>query len=283
LKHHEAANNAVCRFRFYQAKVEGDSLPVEDNDLVRNPVKSFDAVRQDILVKKLEEPSEREVCHFRQRLLNLVIKQGVPLSFLAYVVLKELQLPLNPNIAVPCLATLQTLLGDRVLSQKRCMRSYLIKQANRGSITLNAWASRDKQKFLGMTLHFFATSSTMASVTIGMERLSVSQTYDVVKESVRKCLFCLCICDFHRLEVVMPFSNVVCLFVCLFARKVLLGWYLESCILGITADQGSNVKKAMNEYEYEFGTAWIPCASHNIHLCVNDAIKNAAFCERYVL
>lgn len=54
---------------------------------------------------------------------------------------------------------------------------------------------------------------------------------------------------------------------------MLRNWDLEGCILGITTDQGSNVKKAMREYQDEHDTAWIPCASHKIQLCINDAIK----------
>lgn len=53
-------------------------------------------------------------------------------------------------------------------------------------------------------------------------------------------------------------------------------WDLEGCILGVTTDQGSNVKKAMREYQDEQQTAWIPCASHKIQLCINDAIKKTA-------
>ncbi|KAF9368959.1 hypothetical protein CPB97_004040, partial [Podila verticillata] len=56
--------------------------------------------------------------------------------------------------------------------------------------------------------------------------------------------------------------------------QVVRSWGLHGCILGVTTDQGANIKKAMDLYSKEVAAiTWVPCALHKIQLCINSALS----------
>lgn len=184
--YHKGLLEALRLFRFYQAKVKGIALPNEDDGTEDGPTKAFDAVREQLLLDQLSKPMEREVNRFHQRIIDLVVQQGVPIRFLESAALKNLVSFLHPYYKVPGRDKLQEILSERVANQKRWVKNYLSKQGHRGSITLDSWTSRDQRKYLGVTYHFFSTSKEMASVIIGMERIKGPQDAPAVKRAVRK-------------------------------------------------------------------------------------------------
>jgi hypothetical protein len=53
--------------------------------------------------------------------------------------------------------------------------------------------------------------------------------------------------------------------------KAIGAWSLEGKVVGMTSDQGSNIKKSLREQEDRLGAHWIPCTSHLLQGCVNKA------------
>jgi len=59
-----------------------------------------------------------------------------------------------------------------------------------------------------------------------------------------------------------------------FLDQVIRRWGIHNRVSGITTDQDSNTKKGVALYSEQIAPiAWIPCASHKIQLCINNALK----------
>jgi hypothetical protein len=48
-------------------------------------------------------------------------------------------------------------------------------------------------------------------------------------------------------------------------------WSLEGKVIGLTSDQGSNIKKCFQDYQEKSGAYWIPCTAHKMQGCINKA------------
>ena len=60
----------------------------------------------------------------------------------------------------------------------------------------------------------------------------------------------------------------------MFLDRVIRDWGIHNRVSGITTDQGANVKLGMALYSQQIShISWIPCASHKIQLCINNALK----------
>ncbi|KAF9146760.1 hypothetical protein BGX30_009542 [Mortierella sp. GBA39] len=53
--------------------------------------------------------------------------------------------------------------------------------------------------------------------------------------------------------------------------RVVDEWSLTSKVVGITSDQGANIKKGLQECEQNTGAYWVACTAHKMQLCINKA------------
>ncbi|KAG0292296.1 hypothetical protein BGZ97_005633, partial [Linnemannia gamsii] len=97
----------------------------------------------------------------------------------------------------------------------------------------NAWTSgHNKRKYLGITFHYVIREYRLSTVVIGMERmLAVKVTAENLESAI---------------------------------KKVIGQWSLQGKVVGLTSDQGSNIKKCLRDQEEQLDAHWIPCVSHQI-------------------
>lgn len=53
--------------------------------------------------------------------------------------------------------------------------------------------------------------------------------------------------------------------------RVVDQWSLTSKVVGMTSDQGANIKKSLQECEQNTGAYWVACTAHKMQLCINKA------------
>ncbi|GJJ75808.1 hypothetical protein EMPS_08166 [Entomortierella parvispora] len=239
-KEHNDLWLALSEFRKYQEMVRGEEVLQAVGETAPLGAR-YEVVRQEQIASNMRKPTERDILDFHDNLLSLVTEAGAPFSQLAHPSMKKLCRDLNAHFTIPTIPTLQKRLKATTQSAKTFIKSFLTSQLDKVSLTLDGWSSRDRRKFLGITCHFFSRSSGMVSFIIGMERIHGRQTAINIMDAL---------------------------------DRVVRDWGLHNRVSGITTDQGANVKLAMTLYNNQVAPiAWIPCASHKIQLCINNALK----------
>lgn len=183
---------AVAEFREYQCLLAGVEVPVVDEDeddeeVPFTPKKSkYEIVREDIVHGNMRKPMPQEISVFHRCLLELIASGGVPFNFIQSAGFKKLIALLNMNYSVPSTAFLQRLLDEEVTKSRVEIKNYLSMSVVRGSITADGWTSKDSRKFLGATYHFLTKSYKPATLVIGLEPITGTQTSEVLLEGISK-------------------------------------------------------------------------------------------------
>ena len=190
---------ALGEFRKYQEMVRG---VVAVNPLGETaPLGTrYEVVRQEQITSNMRKPNPGEINDFYDRLLRLVVDGGASFNLLEKPCVAELCQFLNNNFPVPAKLTLQKRLLATTQNDKAFIKAFLTSRVDKVSLTLDGWSSRDRRKFLGITCHFFSTSSGMVSFILGMEHVYGRQTAVSIMKAVGKSWVSL----WHFFELICP-------------------------------------------------------------------------------
>jgi hypothetical protein len=104
------------------------------------------------------------------------------------------------------------------------------------SLTLDLWTSRSRQGYLGVTCSFIDSKWKLKEYTLTIEYVRYPHTAT------------------HILETL---------------ESILKEWDIRDKVYTITTDNGSNVKKAINEMKE---VKWLGCVAHTLHLVVGKGL-----------
>ncbi|GBB89806.1 hypothetical protein RclHR1_16600002 [Rhizophagus clarus] len=109
-------------------------------------------------------------------------------------------------------------------------------EATSVSLTLDLWTSKSRQGYLGITCTFINSQWKLKELTLTIEYIRYPHTAE------------------HILETL---------------ESVLEEWEIRDKVYTITTDNGSNVKKAINNMR---GVKWLGCVAHTLHLVVGKGM-----------
>lgn len=106
-------------------------------------------------------------------------------------------------------------------------------------LTLDLWTARSNHGYLGITCHYLDQQYKLCEMALTLSYIRFPHTAENIKDAI---------------------------------EKILNEWNLQSKVYSITTDNGSNVKKCVNNME---GVRWIPCASHTLQLVIGKGLLPA--------
>ena len=106
-------------------------------------------------------------------------------------------------------------------------------------LTLDLWTARSNYEYLGITCLFLDQQYNLKEIALTISHIKYPHTAENIKDAI---------------------------------EEILNKWNLRSKVFSITTDNGSNVKKYVQEME---GIEWHPCASHTLQLVVGKGLLPA--------
>lgn len=172
----------------------------------------------------------------RQFLVNWIINDLQPIHVVKSVDLKILFKELDPGFIMPCQKTIRNMIDDAFDYTSPQLKSLMKNEATSVSLTLDLWTSKSRQGYLGITCTFIDSQWKLKELTLTIEYICYSHTAE------------------HILEAI---------------ESVLKEWEIRDKVYTITTDNGSNVKKAINDMR---GVKWLGCVAHTLHLVVGKGM-----------
>jgi len=119
------------------------------------------------------------------------------------------------------------------------LKAIIKDEATSVSLTLDLWTSRNRQGYLGITCSFIDAEWKLKEFTLAIEYVRYPHTAIHIRESL---------------------------------ESILEEWDIRDKVYAITTDNGSNVKKAINDMKE---VKWLGCVAHTLHLVVGKGMMPA--------
>ena len=119
------------------------------------------------------------------------------------------------------------------------MQQIIQNQAKSVSLTLDLWTAKNRQGYLGITCSFLDNTFNLREFILDIAYIRYPHTANHILESL---------------------------------EQVLEEWKIRELVFTITTDNGSNVKKAIQDME---GVNWLGCTTHTLQLVIGKGMKLA--------
>ena len=143
---------------------------------------------------------------------------------------------LDPGFIMPCQKSIRNIIDDAFDYTSPQLKTLMKNEATSVSLTLDLWTSKSRQGYLGITCTFINSQWKLKELTLTIEYIRYPHTAE------------------HILETL---------------ESVLEEWEIRDKVYTITTDNGSNVKKAINNMR---GVKWLGCVAHTLHLVVGKGM-----------
>jgi len=121
-------------------------------------------VHQPTLTSFIGQPGDTYgASHPRQRMLcrsiaeNLVVKGGVPVSFVESDDFRNFLADIDPKFVAPCCQTVTYSLLPQLLKDKQVQMAGVLKSVDYVALTIDVWTDRRQHSFHGITAHIFTS------------------------------------------------------------------------------------------------------------------------------
>lgn len=156
---HAFIMDAPVEFRKYQELIRGTQT-LDKIGETASFVTRVQAFRNEQLASNMRKPLVGEIQFFHDMLLDIVVSGGAPFSLLEKACIRSLYPFLNRNFSMSSLSTLERRLRPSTNDKMERIKSFLSSIPHKDSLALDGWTSLDKRKFLGITFHFFSSSTS---------------------------------------------------------------------------------------------------------------------------
>jgi hypothetical protein len=133
--------------------------------------------------------------HPRQKMLcrsiveNLIVKGGVPLSFVDNAGFRKFVADIDPKFSVPCRQTITYTTLPQLLSSKHSLMKDMLASAHDVALTIDIWTDRRQHSFLGVTAHMFdAARGQPQSMLLKFQSFRGSHTGQNIAEAIEECI-----------------------------------------------------------------------------------------------
>jgi hypothetical protein len=133
--------------------------------------------------------------HPRHRMLcksiveNLIVKGGVPLSFVDNDGFRKFMTDVDPKFSVPCRQTITYTHLAQLLSSKHSLMTDMLTSAHDVALTIDIWTDRRQHSFLGVTAHMFdATRDQPQSMLLKFQSFRGSHTGQGIARATEGCI-----------------------------------------------------------------------------------------------
>lgn len=141
---------------------------------------------------------------------------------------------------MPSQETIRSMIYDAFDYTLPQLKALIKNEAISASLTLDLWTSRSRQGYLGVTCSFIDSKWKLKEFTLTIEYVRYPHTAA------------------HILETL---------------ELILKEWDIRNKVYAITTDNGSNVKKAINNDMKD--VKWLGCVAHTLHLVVGKGLMPA--------
>lgn len=167
----------------------------------------------------------------------MVGKDLQPLSIVENEGFREYTAKLQSNYTLPSRKTLTKKLIPEICNEISQKIRNMLNQTKNVGVTTDIWSSDSNKSFITVTCHFINTNNELENVVLDTKEIPGSHTAEAIAGSV---------------------------------QGVFDDWNISDKVIAIITDNGSNVKKAVNDI---LKKSHIPCVGHTLNLCVTDAIE----------
>jgi hypothetical protein len=168
--------------------------------------------------------------------VNWIINDLQPIRVVQSTDLRILFKELDPAFVMPCQKTIRSIIHDAFDYTLPQLKTLIKNEAVSVSLTLDLWTSRSRQGYLGVTCSFIDSKWKLKELTLTIEYVRYPHTAE------------------HILETL---------------ESVLNKWEIRDKVYAITTDNGSNVKKAINNMRE---VKWLGCVAHTLHLVIGKGM-----------
>jgi len=153
-------------------------------------------VHQPILISFIGLPGETyRASHPRQRMLcrsiaeNLVVKGGVPVSFVDSDGFRIFLADNDPSFVTPCRQTVTYSLLLQLLKDKQVQRKGVLKSVDYVALTIDVWTDRRQHSFFGITAHIFIVAKGHPqSMLLKFQSFRGSHTAQNIAQAIEDCI-----------------------------------------------------------------------------------------------
>lgn len=177
-------------------------------------------------------------------LIQLVCKEGLPLSLVESSAFKAFVHELDPRYLLPTRQALSHKLIPESYDRTKTKLKTSLTQSQSQSITTDMWTSASNQSFMGVTAHWLTDDFSMQSKCLAVQPAPGSHTADFISAEL---------------------------------SSVCSEWDIDVGRLHVITDSGSNVKKAVTQLMQV--EKWRPCFAHTLQLCVNASLNSREVSE----
>ena len=175
----------------------------------------------------------------RQFLTSWIINDSQPICVVKSVDLKNLLNELDPAFIMPSQETIRIMIQKAFKYTLPQLKDLVKNNATSISSTLDLWTSRNKQGYLGVMCSFIDQEWKLKEFMLTIEYVRYPHTSENILETL---------------------------------EFIFNGWEIRDKIFNITTDNGSNVKKAINNME---NVEWLGCTAHTLQLVVGKGMLPA--------
>lgn len=163
--------------------------------LQKETLVSLVAVNSSLLSFMTTSQTTYPASHPRHKMLcksiveNLIVKGGVPLSFVDNDGFRKFMADIDPNFSVPCRQTITYTHLLQLLSSKRSLMTDMLTSAHDVALTIDIWTDRRQHSFLGVTAHTFdATRGQPRSMLLKFQSFRGSHTGQGIAQAIEECI-----------------------------------------------------------------------------------------------
>lgn len=175
----------------------------------------------------------------RQSLVNWIINDSQPICVVKNIDFRMFLNELNPSFIIPSQETVKNIIHEAFNYTLPQLKALIKDEAISVSLTMDLWTSKSRQGYLGITCSFIDSEWKLKEFTLTIEHVRYPHTAT------------------HILETL---------------ESILEEWNIRNKVYAITTDNGSNVKKAINDMEE---VKWLGCTAHTLHLVIGKGMMPA--------
>jgi hypothetical protein len=132
-------------------------------------------------------PRHRMLCKYIVE--NLIVKGGVPLSFIDNDGFRKFMADVDPKFSVPCRQTISYTHLPQLLSSKRSLMTDMLTSAHDVALTIDIWTDRRQHSFLGVTAHMSdVTRGQPQSMLLKFQSFRGSHTGQDIAQAIEECI-----------------------------------------------------------------------------------------------
>jgi hypothetical protein len=180
--------------------------------------------------------NEKRQNELRQFLVDWLVHDSRPLKIVQSEYFRRLIRELDPAFIIPDVKLVKAIIHRAYNHSVPLLRQKLQEQATSLSLTCDLWTACNRTGYLGITGSYVDNNFIMNEVTLAVTYVRYPHTANHIREVL---------------------------------EYIINEWNLKGKILSITTDNGSNIKKAVNDME---GIDWLGCKAHTLQLVVGKGL-----------